>query len=495
MKGIKKTFPGVVANDDINFDIKSREIHALLGENGAGKSTLMNILYGHYHPDKGEIFIRGEKAKIRSPKDAHRYGIGMVHQHLKLVPEHSVMENLLVGNPKSGKVLDVKKAKREVLDLCEKYGFDIDLDAKVRQLSAGEKQMVEIINALYRGAQILILDEPTATLTPEETDRLLKSLKTMTEEGNVVIPFITHRLPVVLRISDRITVLRKGKVVDTVKAGEVSEKDLAKMMVGREVLFRIERSEAKKGKKILEVKNLSALSDKGIRAIKNISFTLREGEILGVAGVTGNGQTELVETLAGLRKPVEGKIFYQGEEITKSSVRKRRKMGIEYIPTERVERGTVGEYNLVKNAALTYYLVEGYSKRGLLDFDKIRKKTEALKEEFDVIAPSVDVHADKLSGGNLQKSILARILGRNPKLLILHLPTHGLDVGAQEFVRKRILSARDDGTAVLLISESLDEVMQLSDKIAPIYEGEFVDILPGEEASREKVGSLMSGGE
>lgn len=493
MKGITKRFPGVLANDHIDFDIKAGEVHALLGENGAGKTTLMNILYGVLQPDEGEIYIQGKKVRISSPLDSISLGIGMVHQHRKLVLAHTVLENIILGHPRAGKVLDMKRAEEELKELCKKYGFKIDLRAKVWQLSAGEKQLVEILKALYRGAKLLILDEPTSVLTPPETKQFLASLKVMARDELAIIPFITHKLPMVLAISDRVTVLRKGKVVSRLKTKGATMGGLAKMMVGKEVLFRTKKVEVRKGKPILEARNLSALSDKGVMVLKNVSFSIREGEIFGIAGVSGNGQHELAEVLVGLRKAAGGKVIFRGRDITDSSILERWKTGIGYIPSERVEVGSIGDFSLVENIAMNFYFDNSFSRWGLLDYKKIRKHTEEAISEFDVMAPSADTKAGHLSGGNLQKLILARVLSRKPQLLIANLPTHGLDVGATEFVRNKLIESKKGKTGVLLISEDLDEVMSVSDTIAPIYEGEFVEIVPSEKAGKDNIGAMMAG--
>jgi len=492
-KGITKRFPGVVANDHIDFDIKAGEIHALLGENGAGKTTLMNILYWLYQPDEGEIYVRGKKVKMKSSLDAIDRGIGMVHQHRKLIPAHTVIENIILGHPRAGKVLDLRRAEEEIKELCKKYGFKIDLRAKVWQLSAGEKQMVEILKALYRGAKLLILDEPTSALTPPETKVLLASLKAMARDELAMIPFITHKLPMVLAISDRVTVLRRGKVVARLKTKGATKKSLAKKMIGREVLFRTKEVKAKRGREILQVKNLSALSDKGVLALKKVSFSIREGEIFGIAGVSGNGQRELAEVLIGLRKAKKGEVIFRGKDITRSSILERWKMGIGYIPPERVEVGTIGDFSLVENIAMNLYFDPDFSRRGILNYDKIRKHAEKAISEFDVMAPSVDTKAAHLSGGNLQKLILARVLSRRPRLLIASLPTHGLDVGATEFVRNKLVEWKKEKVGILLISEDLDEILSLSDRVAPIYEGKFMDILPRRRARKENVGAMMAG--
>jgi simple sugar transport system ATP-binding protein len=492
-RGITKCFPGVVANDRIDFEIKAGEIHAVLGENGAGKTTLMNILFGLLQPDEGEIYIRGQRVRLRSPLDAISLGIGMVHQHRKLVPAHTVIENIILGHPNAGGILNLKRAEREIKELCEKYGFKVDLKAKVWQLSEGEKQAVEILKALYRGAKVLILDEPTSALTPPETKKLLSSIEAMARDELAIVPFITHKLPIVLAISDRVTVLRRGKVVACLDTKHATKESLAKKMVGREVIFRTERVEVEKGEPVIQVENLSALSDKGFLALKGISFSIREGEIFGIAGISGNGQQELAEVLAGLRKARGGRIIFRGRDITHCSILERWNLGIGYIPSERVVVGSIGDFSLVENVAMNYFFDDQFSQRGILDYRKLRRFTEALISEYSVAAPSPDVLAKNLSGGNLQKLIFARVLSRRPHLLIASLPTQGLDVGATEFVRNQLMEARKEKAAVLLISEDLDEILSLSDWVAPIYEGRFMGIIPGEEAKKETVGGMMAG--
>ena len=492
-RGITKRFPGVVANDSIDFEIKAGEIHAVLGENGAGKTTLMNILFGLLQPDEGEIYIGGQRVSFRSPLDAIDLGIGMVHQHRKLVSAHTVIENIILGHPRAGRILNLKRAQEEVKELCEKYGFQIDLRAKVWQLSEGEKQVVEILKALYRGAEVLILDEPTSALAPPETKTLLASIEAMARDELAIIPFITHKLPIVLAISDRVTVLRRGKVTARLDTGRVTEKGLAKRMVGREVIFRMERTRVEKGKPILQVENLSALSDKGFLALNSVSFSICEGEIFGIAGISGNGQHELVEVLAGLRKAEGGKVILEGKDITHSSSLERWRMGVGYIPCERIEVGSIGDFSLVENIAMNFYFDDDFSRRGILNYGKIRKLTEEIISEYSVMAPSPDTKAKNLSGGNLQRLILARVLSRRPRLVIANLPTQGLDVGATEFVRNKLMEAKKERAGILLISEDLDEVLSLSDWVAPIYEGKFMGVLPGEGAKRESVGAMMAG--
>lgn len=493
MRGITKRFPGVVANDHIDFDIKGGEIHALVGENGAGKTTLMNILYGLLRPDEGEIYIWGKKVDFRSPLDSIEVGIGMVHQHRKLIPAHSVLENIILGHPEAGKILNLRRAEAEVEKLCERYGFKLDLNARVWQLSAAEKQMVEIVKALFRGAKLLILDEPTSVLTPIETEKLMKALKAMAEDELAIIPFITHKLPIVLEVSDRVTVLRRGKVVARLRTKDATMRSLARSMVGRDVAFKVEKVEVEKGRQILEVEDLSALSDKGVPALQGVSFSVREGEIFGIAGIAGNGQHELAEALMGLRKAEGGKVIFEGKDITNSSILERWRMGIAYIPPERVEVGTVGDFSLVDNIALNYYFEPEFSRRGILDYKKILERAENAISEFGVVCSSADCQAKTLSGGNLQRLILARAILRRPRLLIANLPTHGLDVGGIEFVCNKLMELKKDMMGIVFISEDLDEIIAMSDRVAPVYEGKFVDIVPAESAKKEDVGAMMAG--
>ncbi len=493
-RGITKRYPGgVLANDHIDFKIRAGEIHAILGENGAGKTTLMSILFGLLQPDEGEIYVRGLPVRFRSPEDAIKMGIGMVHQHRKLVPAHTVMENILLGHPRSRGVIDVKAAEEEVVAIAERYGFKVDPRARVWQLTEGEKQVVEIVKALYRGAKILILDEPTSALTPVETERLLESIETMTQDALGVVPFITHKLPMVLAISDQVTILRRGRVVDRLQTAEATEQILAERMVGRPVIFTLQRPPQEPGEPVLQVEGLSARNNKGVLALKNVSFTVREGEILGIAGVAGNGQHELAETLFGLRPAESGRVRFLGQDVTHASILDRWKMGMGYTPAERTEVGSIGDFSLVENVAMNYYFDKRYNHAGFLDYRGLRQLTEQIIEEFDVATPGPDVKIQTLSGGNLQKVIMGRVLSRQPKLVIANLPAQGLDVGATEFVRRKLLEARARHAAVVLISEDLDEILALSDWIAPMYEGEIVKLLPAAEAKKEVVGAMIAG--
>jgi simple sugar transport system ATP-binding protein len=492
-RGITKRFPGVVANDNIDFAIRAGEIHAILGENGAGKTTLMKTLFGQYQPDEGDIYLAGERVAFKSPLDAIDRGIGMVHQHRKLVMAHSVIENIILGHPNAAGVLDLKRTGDEIEALCERYGFSVDLKAKVWQLSEGEKQLVEILKALYRGAEVLIMDEPTSALTPLETEKLLASIEVMAQDNLAIVPFITHKLPIVLRISDKVTVLRQGRVVACVDTVEATEKSLARELVGREFIFTAERVKVEKGEKILQVDNLSALNDKGVMALDGVSFSISEGEILGVAGVSGNGQGELVEALAGLRAAQGGTIMLDGQDLAKRSSFERWQLGMGYIPADRNGVGSIGDFSLVENTAMNYYYDKAYYQRGAMDYGKLRALTEAFISEYSVVAPGPEVKAKNLSGGNLQKLILARVLSRKPRLIIADLPTQGLDIGATEFVRNKLVEAKQQKAGVLLISEDLDEILSISDWVAPIYEGRFMGILPVEEAYPERVGAMMAG--
>ena len=492
-RGITKRFPEVVANDRIDFEIKAGEIHAILGENGAGKTTLMNILFGLLQADEGEIYIGGERVQFRSPLDAIELGIGMVHQHRKLVSAHTVIENIILGHPRAGTVLNLNRAKEEIGELCERYGFSVDLRAKVWQLSEGEKQVVEILKTLYRGAKVLILDEPSSALTPFETEKLLASIQAMARDELAIVPFITHKLPIVLAISDRVTVLRRGKVTARLETKHATEESLAKEMVGREVIFRIERKKVERGKPVLKVENLSALSDKGLTALDDVSFSIHEGEILGIAGVSGNGQQELEEVLAGLRKAEAGRVILGDTDITHASSLARWQMGVGYIPCDRMQVGSIGDFSLVENTAMNFYFDDDYCRRGIVDYRRMRELTEEIISEYGVMTPTPDMKAKNLSGGNLQKLILGRVLSRSPRLLIASLPTQGLDVGATEFVRNKLMEAKMEKAAILLISEDLDEVLSLSDWVAPIYEGKLIGIIPGEKAEKETVGAMMAG--
>jgi simple sugar transport system ATP-binding protein len=404
-----------------------------------------------------------------------------------------VIENIILGHPRAGKILDLRRAESEINELCDKYGFKVDLNAKVWQLSEGEKQVVEILKTLYRGAEVLILDEPTSALTPFETEKLLASIEAMSNDDLAIVPFITHKLPIVMAISDRVTVLRRGKVVCCMNTTDATQESLAMEMVGREVIFRVERTAVETGDTILKVENLSGLSDKGIMALNGVSFSIREGEIFGIAGISGNGQKELVEIIAGLRQMLGGKVYLDEVDITHSSSLERWQSGIGYIPSDRIDVGSIPDFSLVENTAMNYYFDENYSRRVTMNYSKIKDLTEDIIAEYGVATPSSDISAKSLSGGNLQKLILARVLSRRPRLVIADIPTQGLDIGATEFVRNKLVEAKKNKAGVLLVSEDLDEVLELSDWVAPIYEGKLMDIISGDQVKREEVGAMMAG--
>ncbi len=493
MRGITKHFPGVLANDRIDLEVEEGEIHALLGENGAGKTTLMNILYGLYEPQEGEIVFQGRPIKVSSPHQAIGLGIGMVHQHFMLIPVFTVAENIILGLRSSrGLVLDMEQVQRRILDLSERYGLGIDPNAYIWQLPVGLQQRVEIIKALYRGAKLLILDEPTAVLTPQETRELFHILRSLAQQGTSII-FISHKLNEVMAISDRVTVLRDGRVVNTVLTRETSQTELACMMVGREVVLRIERPPPAPGEPVLEVNDLHALNDKGLPALEGVSLRVHRGEILGLAGVDGNGQIELAESLVGLRRPTGGKILVKGRDVTGSLPSTLIRMGVACIPQDRKAIGSIGEFSLAENVILGSHDQPPFARHGLLNRQAIRRYCQHLISEFDVRTPGVDLQARALSGGNLQKLILAREVSRPHDILIAVQPTRGLDVGATEFVYRRLLEERQNGKAILLISTELDEVLCLSDRIAVIYEGRIVGEMRAEEAVAEEIGLLIAG--
>lgn len=502
MKGIVKNFPGVLANDHVDFEIKAGEIHALLGENGAGKTTLMNVLYGLYQPDEGEILIRGKRVTIRSPKDAIDLGIGMIHQHFMLVDPLTVTENVVLGLKSSKEpFLELDAAEKRIMELSNRYGLKVDPKAKIEQLSVGERQRVEIIKALYRGAQILILDEPTAVLTPPEVKEMMKMIKRMAKEGLAVIPFITHKMPEVMAISDRVTVLRRGRVVEKISTKRTDERDLAKKMVGRQVYFGAKRKKVKKGKVVLEIKDLETLSDKGLPALKKVSFSVNEKEVVGIAGVSGNGQRELAEVITGLRKATGGKVNVLGKDLTNKPPKEITDQGVGHIPEDRLGMGLIMNFTVAENLILGSQSEPPFVNKWFLPIDRkwfldkkeIEKHADQLIKEYDIKTPSKDTPARNLSGGNLQRVILARELSRKPKLLIANQPTRGLDVGATEFIQEKLEEQKEKGTAILLISEDLDEIMSLSDRIAVMYEGNIAGVVPAEKAKIKDIGLMMAG--
>jgi simple sugar transport system ATP-binding protein len=491
MVGIRKTFPGVVANDDVDFELMPGEVHALLGENGAGKTTLMNILYGIYRPDSGRIYVKGKEVSINCPADAMKLGIGMVHQNFLLIDRFTVAENVALGFAKKQIRPDVE-VKRRIIELGERYGLKVDPDAYIWQLSAGEKQRVEIIKALYRESDVLILDEPTSVLTPIEVNELFSTLKKLKSEGKGIV-FITHKLEEVFQIADRITVMRKGRIVGVKRREETSKEELARMMVGREILFRVEKKEREKGPVVLEVVDLRALNDKGVLALKGVNFKVHSGEIFGIAGVAGNGQKELVEVITGLRKALSGKVLINGIDVTNRSPKDIGLLGTAHIPEERVKMGIMPGMDLSENLILKRYFLPPFCRKGVLDLKSIRSNAEKLKTEYDIVAPSIRTKAKFLSGGNIQRLILARELSSVPKLVIAAHPTYGLDVGATEYIRRKLVEERDKGAAVLLVSEDLEEVLSLSDTIAVIYQGEIMGIGKPNEFSMEEIGLMMAG--
>lgn len=492
-RNVTKRFPGVIANQDVNLKLHRGEVLALLGENGAGKTTLMNILYGLYHQDEGEILVRGEPVRISSPSESIARGIGMVHQHFMLVPVFTVTENIMLGaeSVKNG-ILDLEQARQRILQLSQQYNLDVDPDAYVKDLSVGQQQRVEIIKALYRRAEILILDEPTAVLTPQEADELFEVIRTLTSEGTSVI-FISHKLREVLAIADRVVVLRRGRVVGEANPAEATERSLAEMMVGRSVLLQVDKGPANPGEVVLELRNLSGNDDRGQLAVDGVSLEVRAGEILGIAGVQGNGQTELVEICTGMRPARGGQVLIGGVDYTNASPRKITEAGTAHIPEDRQEDGLVLNYSIADNLVLnTYYLPPFAS--GVARNDKaINEQAERLVKEYDVRTPSPYVNVGTLSGGNKQKVIIARELSRPIRLLIAAQPTRGVDVGSIEFIHKTIVAQRDAGTAVLLISAELDEILSLSDRIAVMYHGKIVAVVDANAVSREDLGLMMAG--
>ncbi len=490
MRGIVKRFPGVLANDHVDLQVQAGEIHALLGENGAGKTTLMNILYGIYQPDEGEIYVKGQRAYIRSPRDAIRLGIGMVHQQFRLVPSHTVAENVVLGLPGNFFYPD-RAARQRLQEFAQRYGLHVDPDARIWQLSAGEQQRVEIIKALYRGADILILDEPTSMLTPREIDELMSTVRRMADEGHTVI-FITHKLDEVFAVSDRVTVLRQGKVVATLDTARTDKRELARLMVGREVLFRLEKHPVPLGPTVLEGKDLQVQNDRGLPAVRGVSFHIAAGEILGIAGVAGNGQRELAEALAGLRRIDGGRVLLMGEDVTNKPPRVLVRRGVCYVPGERLV-GTVPNLSIAENLVLKSYDQSPFCQGIFLDQQAIAGHADRLIEQYGVATPSRETPLKLLSGGNIQRTILARETSCAPRLLIAAYPTSGLDVGATEYIRQVLLTQREQGTAVLLVSEDLEEILQVSDRIAVMFNGEIMGILPADRADLETIGMMMAG--
>jgi len=495
MRGVTKSFPGVVANDHIDFSVEKGEIHGLLGENGAGKTVLMSILYGLYRPDEGSISVDGREVHVDSPAQAMRLGIGMVHQHFMLVPSLTVLENITLGREpvRNGFLLDRDRMQREVREFCDRYRLDVDLSAPVYTLPVGVQQRVEILKALYRGADTLILDEPTAVLTPVEVEELFGAVRALKAEGKTVV-FISHKLREVLSICDRITVLKRGRVVDTVSAADASEESLAQMMVGRKIVREFMKTRAADQRPVLTVNGLTALSDRGVLALRGVDLEVYSHEVLGLAGVEGNGQTELVEALMGLREVTGGTVSLNGVDVTGATPLERIRMGVAHIPEDRYRRGIIPDFSVMENLIMCGQR-DRFAKNSLaLDFDEASSCTEEMMDAYQIQAPGKDTPIKYLSGGNQQRVVVAREFSRDPRLVVAAQPTRGLDVGATEYVRRKLVEMRDGGAAVLLISADLDEIWALSDRVAVIYEGRVVAVKPVDETSEQEVGLLMAGG-
>ncbi|MBC6308050.1 ABC transporter ATP-binding protein [Listeria sp. FSL L7-1582] len=493
MLGIRKEFSGFVANDNITLQLKRGEIHALLGENGAGKSTLMNVLFGLYEPDGGEIRVNGSVEAIHSPNKANDLGIGMVHQHFMLVDKFTVAENIILGKePSKFGVIEKKKAIEEIRAISDRYGLKVDPNAKISDISIGMQQRVEILKTLYRGADILIFDEPTAVLTPQEIKELISIMRTLIKEGKSII-LITHKLKEIMDVCDRVTVIRRGKGMGTVNVPETSPQALANLMVGREVVFTTEKTPANPGQDVLEVKDLVVKESRGVESVRGLNLTVRAGEIVGIAGVDGNGQSELIQAISGLTKTTNGSILLKGEHIENKKPRRITESGLGHIPEDRHKHGLVLEMSLGENIALQTYYQKPISNKGFLNHKEMYDFARKLIEEYDVRTSSEYVAAKALSGGNQQKAIIAREISRNPDFLIAAQPTRGLDVGAIEFIHRRLIEQRDEGKAILLMSFELDEIMNVSDRIAVIYEGKIVAIVKPEETTEQELGLLMAG--
>jgi simple sugar transport system ATP-binding protein len=491
MKGIVKRFPGVLANDQVDFDLRKGEVHALLGENGAGKSTLMNVLAGLYRADGGTMEVHGKLVSFGSPREAIEAGIGMVHQHFMLVPSQSVTENVLLGLDEPRFRMELNRYNRKIEDIAKQYGLHVDPAAKIWQLTVGEQQRVEILKMLYRGADILIMDEPTAVLAPSEIDELFKTLKSMTAQGKSIV-FISHKLHEVMEISDRVTVLQKGKVTSAgIHTKDVTRADLARLMVGREVVFRVEKQQVEIGEVVLSVDRLKADNDKGLRALNGVSLRVNQGEIVGLAGVAGNGQNELAETLAGLREVLDGTVTVNEKDVTNKPVKKGIRQGISLIPADRTQVGTAPNLSVTDNVIMKTYDQEPIGQGWIVNTIEASKHASELKDAYDIMVPTIDTSVRLLSGGNLQKVILAREISSEPTLMIAVQPTRGLDVGAIEGVQKLLLAQRESGAAILLISEELDELISLSDRIYVIYEGEIMGEV--DDGDIDKIGQMMMG--
>jgi general nucleoside transport system ATP-binding protein len=494
MLGIRKQFGNFVANNNITLQLRKGEIHALLGENGAGKSTLMNVLFGLYQPEAGEIKVRGKLEKITDPNKANDLGIGMVHQHFMLVENFTVTENIILGSePKKFGTINIKDAAKEIAALSKRYQLDVDPYAKIEDISVGMQQRVEILKTLYRGAEILIFDEPTSSLTPQEIDELMNILRVLINEGKSII-IITHKLKEIMEVTDRVTVIRKGEGIGTVVTAETNPNELAELMVGRQVSFKTEKNDANPGEEVLSIEKLFVSDYRNIDKVKGLNLSVRKGEIVGIAGIDGNGQYELIEAITGLHPVKSGSIKLNGKDITNLSPRKITESGIGHIPQDRHKYGLVLDFPIGHNIALQTYYQAPIAKNGVIDYKKISEKARQIMEEFDVRSGNGEhTPARALSGGNQQKAIIGREVDRNPDLLIAALPTRGLDVGAIEFIHRRLIEQRDKGKAVLLISFELDEIMNISDRIAVIYDGQIVDIVKPKETTEQELGLLMAG--
>ncbi|WP_321387494.1 ABC transporter ATP-binding protein [uncultured Enterococcus sp.] len=493
LKHISKAFGSFMANEDINFQLKKGEIHALLGENGAGKSTLMNIVFGLYQPTEGEIFIHGKQEVMDSPNRAIDLGIGMVHQHFKLVEPFTVTENIIIGTePKKGIKIDIEKARQDVIVLSEKYGLDIDQDAKIEDINVGMQQRVEIIKTLYRGAEILIFDEPTAVLTPQEITEFLDILKKLVAEGKSII-LITHKLKEIMAAADSCTIIRRGKVIDTVTVSETTTDTLAEMMVGKTVQFSTEKTSASPKEVLLEVKDLVVENAHGKNSINHLSFDIKAGEILGIAGVDGNGQTELIEAITGMKKVTSGEILLEGQPITNHSPRDITQAGVSHIPEDRHKYGLVLDFSVSENSILQTYYKPEITPRGLIDREAVKQLTNGFIEEFDIRVPSSETIARSLSGGNQQKLIIAREMNMKPQVMVAVQPTRGLDVGAIEFVHKQLIALRDQNVAVLLVSFELEEILNVSDRILVLFDGQVIGETRPETTTDRELGLMMAG--
>ena len=493
MLDIRKEFGSFVANDNITLQLKKGEIHALLGENGAGKSTLMNVLFGLYQPEGGEIRVRGEKVNITNPNIANNLGIGMVHQHFMLVENLTVTENIILGNePKKMGIINIRDAAKKVAEISTLYGLNVDPSAKIQDISVGMQQRVEILKTLYRGAEILIFDEPTASLTPQEIHELVAIMKKLIEEGKSII-LITHKLQEIMDVSDRVTVIRKGEGVGTVITSETNPEELATLMVGRQVSFKTEKGPSNPTEEVLKVENLVVEDYRGIEKVKGLNLSVRRGEIVGIAGIDGNGQSELIEAITGLQKVKSGRILINSKDVTGKSPREITETGIGHIPQDRHKHGLVLNFTVGYNAVLQTYYQKPISKKGIMDYKLVSKKAKEIIEMYDVRTQGEHALARSLSGGNQQKLIIGREVDRDPDLLIAALPTRGLDVGAIEFIHKRLIEQRDRGKAVLLISFELDEVMNVSDRIAVIYDGNIIDTVIPDKTTEQELGLLMAG--